>query len=76
MCVKRERDVSPPHSTDDLCTSALLKCGVRVCVYAKRERDVLCVEEDFPYMGKAPCISSVGGTSWTKDRGSKGMMEA
>lgn len=24
--------------------------------------------EDFPYVGKAPCISSVGGTSWTKDR--------
>ena len=24
--------------------------------------------EDFPYIGKAPCISSVGGTSWTKDR--------
>jgi nucleoside-diphosphate-sugar epimerase len=23
---------------------------------------------DFPYIGKAPCISSVGGTSWTKDR--------
>jgi len=22
----------------------------------------------FPYLGKAPCISSVGGTSWTKDR--------
>jgi len=26
------------------------------------------VVEDFPYIGKAPCISSVGGTSWTKDR--------
>ena len=25
-------------------------------------------EEDFPYIGKAPCISSTGGTSWTKDR--------
>jgi putative NADH-flavin reductase len=24
--------------------------------------------EDFPYIGQAPCISSVGGTSWTKDR--------
>lgn len=24
--------------------------------------------EDFPYIGKAPCISSTGGTSWTKDR--------
>lgn len=24
--------------------------------------------EDFPYIGKAPCISSVGGTGWTKDR--------
>lgn len=23
---------------------------------------------DFPYVGKTPCISSVGGTSWTKDR--------
>mmetsp|Transcript_33902 Transcript_33902/g.85335 ORF Transcript_33902/g.85335 Transcript_33902/m.85335 type:complete len:305 (-) Transcript_33902:518-1432(-) len=33
-------------------------------------------EEEFPYLGKSPCISSVGGTSWTKDRGSKGMMEA
>jgi len=33
-------------------------------------------EEGFPYIGKAPCISSVGGTSWTKDRGGKGMMEA
>ena len=27
--------------------------------------------EDFPYIGKAPCISSVGGTSWTKDRSAK-----
>jgi len=26
------------------------------------------IEEDFPYIGKAPCISSVGGTSWVKDR--------
>ena len=33
-------------------------------------------EESFPYVGKAPCISSVGGTSRTKDRGDKGMMEA
>lgn len=24
--------------------------------------------DDFPYIGKAPCISSVGGTSWKKDR--------
>mmetsp|Transcript_22511 Transcript_22511/g.31398 ORF Transcript_22511/g.31398 Transcript_22511/m.31398 type:complete len:277 (-) Transcript_22511:1351-2181(-) len=29
--------------------------------------DALSVE-DFPYIGKAPCISSVGGTSWVKDR--------
>jgi len=27
--------------------------------------------EDFPYIGKAPCISSVGGTGWTKDRSAK-----
>lgn len=33
-------------------------------------------QEVFPYLGKAPCISSVGGTSWTKDRGGKGVMEA
>ena len=33
-------------------------------------------EDAFPYIGKAPCISSVGGTSWVKDRGGKGMMEA
>jgi nucleoside-diphosphate-sugar epimerase len=33
-------------------------------------------ESAFPYIGKAPCISSVGGTSWVKDRGDKGMMEA
>ena len=26
---------------------------------------------DFPYIGKAPCISSVGGTSWVKDRSEK-----
>jgi len=25
-------------------------------------------DTDFPYIGKAPCISSVGGTSWVKDR--------
>eukprot|EP00629_Pelagomonadales_sp_RCC1024_P003559 CAMPEP_0119262334 /NCGR_PEP_ID=MMETSP1329-20130426/2096_1 /TAXON_ID=114041 /ORGANISM="Genus nov. species nov., Strain RCC1024" /LENGTH=262 /DNA_ID=CAMNT_0007261969 /DNA_START=90 /DNA_END=875 /DNA_ORIENTATION=+ len=25
-------------------------------------------EKDFPYIQKSPCISSVGGTSWTKDR--------
>ena len=24
--------------------------------------------EDFPYIGKAACISSVGGTAWKKDR--------
>ena len=24
--------------------------------------------QDFPYIGKAPCISSVGGTAWVKDR--------
>jgi len=24
--------------------------------------------DDFPYVGQAPCISSVGGTSWKKDR--------
>lgn len=24
--------------------------------------------DNFPYIGKAPCISSVGGTSWVKDR--------
>ena len=33
-------------------------------------------EDAFPYLKKAPCISSVGGTSWVKDRGGKGMMEA
>jgi len=26
------------------------------------------IEDNFPYIGKAPCISSVGGTSWVKDR--------
>jgi len=30
----------------------------------------------FPYIGKTPCISSVGGTGWVKDRGDKGMFEA
>jgi len=25
-------------------------------------------DTDFPYIGKAPCISSVGGTAWVKDR--------
>lgn len=25
-------------------------------------------EDDFPYIGQAPCISSVGGVSWVKDR--------
>jgi len=27
--------------------------------------------DDFPYIGKSPCISSVGGTSWVKDRSGK-----
>ena len=33
--------------------------------------------EDFPYIGKTPCISSVGGTSWVKDRSktARGEME-
>ena len=31
---------------------------------------------DFPYLKQTPCISSLGGTSWTKDRGDKSMMEA
>jgi len=26
------------------------------------------IEDDFPYIGKTPCISSVGGTAWVKDR--------
>mmetsp|Transcript_15009 Transcript_15009/g.22083 ORF Transcript_15009/g.22083 Transcript_15009/m.22083 type:complete len:285 (+) Transcript_15009:88-942(+) len=30
--------------------------------------------EDFPYVGKSPCISSVGGTSWVKDRSAKARM--
>jgi len=25
-------------------------------------------DDDFPYIGKTPCISSIGGTSWVKDR--------
>lgn len=25
-------------------------------------------QKDFPYVKQAPCISSVGGTSWVKDR--------
>lgn len=29
------------------------------------------LEPDFAYIGKAPCISSVGGTGWTKDRSEK-----
>ena len=28
-------------------------------------------EPDFPYLQQATCISSVGGTSWTKDRSAK-----
>jgi NAD(P)H-binding len=28
-------------------------------------------EDDFEYVGKSPCISSVGGTSWVKDRSAK-----
>lgn len=28
-------------------------------------------QPDFEYIGQAPCISSVGGTSWVKDRSSK-----
>lgn len=33
--------------------------------------------DDFPYIGQAPCISSVGGTSWVKDRSkaARGEME-
>ena len=35
-------------------------------------------QDDFEYIGKSPCISSVGGTSWVKDRSAKarGMEEA
>lgn len=34
--------------------------------------------EDFPYIGKSPCISSIGGTGWTKDRSgaARGEMKA
>jgi uncharacterized protein YbjT (DUF2867 family) len=28
-------------------------------------------QDDFEYIGQAPCISSVGGTSWVKDRSAK-----
>lgn len=34
------------------------------------------LDDKFPYLKQTPCISSVGGTSWVKDRGDKGMMEA
>jgi NAD(P)H-binding len=35
-------------------------------------------QDDFEYIGQAPCISSVGGTSWAKDRSAKarGAVEA
>lgn len=35
------------------------------------------IEDNFPYIGKTPCISSVGGTSWVKDRSgaARGEME-
>ena len=29
------------------------------------------LDADFPYVQKTPCISSVGGTSWTKDRSAR-----
>lgn len=32
--------------------------------------------DDFPYIGQAPCISSVGGTSWVKDRSAKARGES
>ncbi|GKY92786.1 hypothetical protein MPSEU_000248300 [Mayamaea pseudoterrestris] len=32
---------------------------------------VLVPSAEFPYIGQAPCISSVGGTSWVKDRSAK-----
>lgn len=32
------------------------------------------LEPDFAYLRKAPCISSVGGTGWTKDRSDKARM--
>ena len=31
-------------------------------------------QEDFEYIGQAPCISSVGGTGWVKDRSAKARM--
>ncbi|KAK3287109.1 hypothetical protein CYMTET_5366 [Cymbomonas tetramitiformis] len=34
------------------------------------------LDPGFEYLKQAPCISSVGGTSWVKDRQGKGMMEA
>lgn len=33
-------------------------------------------DADFPYVGKTPCISSVGGTSWVKDRSGAARGEA
>mmetsp|Transcript_1917 Transcript_1917/g.2136 ORF Transcript_1917/g.2136 Transcript_1917/m.2136 type:complete len:299 (-) Transcript_1917:146-1042(-) len=33
-------------------------------------------DESFPYLKQTPCISSVEGTSWVKDRGDKSMFEA
>jgi len=38
--------------------------------------DAICMD-DFPYIGQAPCISSVGGTGWVKDRSAaaRGEME-
>lgn len=32
------------------------------------------LQPDFPYLKKFPCISSVGGTGWTKDRSAKARM--
>lgn len=32
--------------------------------------------DDFPYIGKSPCISSVGGTGWVKDRSAAARGEA
>lgn len=32
--------------------------------------------DDFPYIGKSPCISSVGGTGWVKDRSAKARGDA
>lgn len=34
------------------------------------------MDSDFPYVKKAPCISSVGGTSWVKDRSKAARGEA